>query len=140
MLNLLIAIVSATSERVTASSVQYSFQERVKLINDFYNTVRFGSNSNDGDARIDAPYLFKDIVSKISASTRATLGVTKGDKTQLMTLVWEEEKTDSVITEEESGDKEFSTDEKVDLITEVKNLRLQLAYFEELSKSQTVPR
>jgi hypothetical protein len=75
--------------------------------------------------------------------------VTKGDKTQLMTLVWEDEKTDSAITEEEGGEKEFSIDEKVNQIDEkvnqitedLKNLRLQLAYeFEKFSKSQIVPR
>ena len=59
-----------------------------------------------------------------------------------MTLVWEDEKTDSAITEEEGGEKEFSIDEKVNQITEdLKNLRLQLAYeFEKFSKSQIVPR
>jgi len=68
--------------------------------------------------------------------------VTKGDKTQLLTLVWEDEKTDSAITEEEGGDTKISIEEKVDLITEdLKNLRLQLASeFEKLSKSQIVPR
>jgi hypothetical protein len=68
--------------------------------------------------------------------------VTKGDKTQLMTLVREDEKTDSAITEEEGGDTKISIDEKVDLITEdLKNLRLQLANFDEkFSESQIVPR
>ncbi len=69
-----------------------------------------------------------------------------------MTLVREDEKTDSAITEEEGGDTKISIDEKVDLITEelkkinlitedLKNLRLQLANFDEkFSESQIVPR
>jgi hypothetical protein len=46
MLNLLIAIVSATFERVTASSVQYSFKEKVGMINDIYDIVDLGYSSN----------------------------------------------------------------------------------------------
>ena len=66
-----------------------------------------------------------------------------------MTLVWEDEKTDSAITEEKGGDEEFSIDEKVNQIDEkvnqitedLKNQRLQLEnIYEKLSKSQTVPR
>ena len=40
MMNLLIAIVSATFERVTSSSVQYSFKEKVGLVSDIYAALK----------------------------------------------------------------------------------------------------
>ena len=88
MLNLLIAIVSATFERVTASSVQYSFKEKVSLINDIYDTVMFGSSS----------------------------GVIKGAKTELMFLVKEDEKNKEAIPDDEGDNDDMSNDDKVNLI------------------------
>jgi len=38
MTNMLIAVISADFEKVTSKSVQYSFKEKVLIINDIYDT------------------------------------------------------------------------------------------------------
>ena len=43
MLNLLIAIVSGTFQKVTDNSVQYSYKEKVSLINDIYDSFEIFS-------------------------------------------------------------------------------------------------
>ena len=116
MMNLLIAIVSATFERVTASSVQYSFKEKVSLISDIYASVKFA------DSR----------------------GVIKGAKNDLMFLVREDEKNKEAIPDDEEDHLDMTMDEKVDLVVEdVKSLKAQMMYdnseaklqFEQLNES-----
>lgn len=99
MMNLLIAIVSATFERVNASSVQYSFKEKVSLISDIYASVKFA------DSR----------------------GVIKGAKNNLMFLVREDEKNKEAIPDDEEDTQDMTIDEKVDLVVDdVKSLKAQM--------------
>lgn len=86
MLNLLIAIVSKTFERVTEKQVEYLFKEKVSLINDIYDSYMFGDSK----------------------------GVVKGAKTELMFLVKEDEKNKEAIPEDESDNDDMTTDEKVE--------------------------